>query len=384
MELNKENIKRIIFIIAISLIIFWGLNHYDIIFDGVQYGISILFPFILGLCIAFVVNVILRVIEKIWDYIFKNKKGAKAKSSLKRPICVLISFLLVFSILFVVIFIIAPELNKTIVSTVDMVPQYINEIEKKWIELSEKLSEYSITLPQFDSSSSEIAESIKKFLKESSNYLINKTFEVTFSIFSLIFNIVLSIVFAVYILMGKENLTKQCKKVIYAFLPENKAQSVIDVLQLSNKTFTNFVTGQFTEAIIIGVLCFIGMIILKIPFALIVSVLVGFTALIPVFGAFIGTFVGVFLIIMVQPIKAVWFVIFIVVLQQMEGNLIYPRVVGKSVGLPGIWVLLSVTVGGSAFGIVGMLISVPVCSVLYTLLSRAVNKRLKNKNKVIN
>lgn len=173
------------------------------------------------------------------------------------------------------------------------------------------------------------------------------------------------------------------KKLYMLFYPESKAKSLIEILRLSNKTFTNFVTGQFTEAIIIGVLCFIGMVILKIPFALIISVLVGFTALIPVFGAFIGTFVGVFLIIMVAPIKAVWFVIFIVVLQQLEGNLIYPRVVGKSVGLPGIWVLLSVTVGGSVFGIVGMLISVPVCSVLYTLLSRTVNKRLKNKNKVI-
>ena len=383
MELNKENIKRIIFIIAISLIIFWGLNNYSMILNGVEYGISIFFPFILGLCIAFVVNVILRVVESIWDYLFKNKKSKLHQSSLKRPLCVLISFLLVLSVLFVVTFIIVPELNKTVVSAVDMVPQYINEIEKKWIELSEKLAEYSITLPQFEHSSSEIAENIKEFLTESGDYLINKTFEVTFSIFSLIFNIVLGIVFAVYILMSKEKLTKQCKKVIFAFLPENKAQKVIDVFCLSNKTFTNFVTGQFTEAIIIGVLCFIGMLILRIPFALIISVLVGFTALIPVFGAFIGTFVGIFLIVMVEPIKAVWFVIFIVILQQMEGNLIYPRVVGKSVGLPGIWVLLAVTVGGSAFGIVGMLIGVPVCSVLYTLFAGFVNKRLKNKNKTI-
>ncbi len=383
MELNKENIKRIIFIIVISLVIFWGLNHYNIILNGVSYGISILFPFILGLCIAFVVNVILRIVESVWDYIFKNKNNIKTKGSLKRAVCVCISFLFVFSVLFIVIFIIAPELNKTVVSAIDMAPQYINEIEQKWTELTEKFAEYSITLPQFDKSSSEITENIKEFLKESGNYLINKTFEVTFSIFSLIFNIVLGMVFAIYILMGKEKLVKQCKKVIFAFLPESKAKSLIDILRLSNTTFTNFVTGQFTEAIIIGVLCFVGMLILKIPFALIISVLVGFTALIPVFGAFIGTFVGIFLIIMVEPIKAVWFVIFIVVLQQMEGNLIYPRVVGKSVGLPGIWVLLAVTVGGSAFGIVGMLISVPVCSVLYTLLSKEINKRLKNKNSLI-
>lgn len=160
-----------------------------------------------------------------------------------------------------------------------------------------------------------------------------------------------------------------------------KMQKLLDMLDLINRTFTNFITGQLTEAVIIGALCFIGMSIFRMPYAPAISVLVGFTALIPVFGAFIGTAIGAFLILLVKPIQAVWFVVFIIVLQQFEGNLIYPKVVGKSVGLPGIWVLVAVTIGGNAMGVVGMLISVPLCSVLYVVARNAVNgKPLAGEN----
>ena len=168
-------------------------------------------------------------------------------------------------------------------------------------------------------------------------------------------------------------------KVLTAVMKPEKLDKLLNLLRLANKTFTNFITGQLTEAVIIGVLCFIGMTIFRMPYAPAISVLVGFTALIPVFGAFIGTAVGAFLILLVKPIQAVWFVIFIIVLQQFEGNLIYPKVVGKSVGLPGIWVLVAVTVGGNAMGVMGMLISVPLCSVLYAVSREAVNNKLKMK-----
>ena len=168
-------------------------------------------------------------------------------------------------------------------------------------------------------------------------------------------------------------------KVLNAVMNPEKLDKLLNLLRLANKTFTNFITGQLTEAVIIGALCFIGMTIFRMPYAPAISVLVGFTALIPVFGAFIGTAVGAFLILLVKPIQAVWFVIFIIVLQQFEGNLIYPKVVGKSVGLPGIWVLVAVTVGGNAMGVMGMLISVPLCSVLYAVSREAVNNKLKMK-----
>ena len=183
----------------------------------------------------------------------------------------------------------------------------------------------------------------------------------------------LALAFSIYVLAQKETLKRQSKKVLAKLMKPEKMQKLLDMLDLINRTFTNFITGQLTEAVIIGVLCFIGMSIFRMPYAPAISVLVGFTALIPVFGAFIGTAIGAFLILLVKPIQAVWFVVFIIVLQQFEGNLINPKVVGKSVGLPGIWVLVAVTIGGNAMGVVGMLISVPLCSVLYVVARNAVN-----------
>ena len=174
----------------------------------------------------------------------------------------------------------------------------------------------------------------------------------------------LALAFSLYLLAQKETLTGQAKKVVRALFSEKWAHWITDVARMTNRTFSNFVTGQLTEAVILGTLCFLGMLIFRLPYAGVISVLVGFTALIPIFGAFSGVGIGAFLILLVSPIKALWFVLFFVILQQLEGNLIYPRVVGKSVGLPGIWVLAAVTVGGNAFGLAGMLLAVPLCSVL--------------------
>ena len=209
---------------------------------------------------------------------------------------------------------------------------------------------------------------------------MNTTFNVTASIVSVVVDIVLGVAFSLYVLAQKETLGRQFKKIIYALFNQQKADRLLDLTRLTDGVFTKFVTGQLTEAVIIGVLCFIGMLIFRMPYALVISVLVGFTALIPIFGALFGTAVGAFLILLESPVKAFWFVIFIIILQQLEGNLIYPRVVGKSVGLPGIWVLVAVTVGGSAMGIGGMLFAVPVATVLYVIFKEYIQKKYKEKD----
>ena len=188
---------------------------------------------------------------------------------------------------------------------------------------------------------------------------------------------VIAFVFAIYLLLQKETLIRQLKKLIYAYMRKDFAEKLLKIAKTSNNIFANFTTGQFTEALILGFLCFIGMLILQIPYALTISVLIAFTALIPIVGALIGTAVGVLLILAVSPLKAVVFVIFLLILQQIEGNIIYPKVVGNSVGLPGIWVLVAITIGGSLWGIVGMLVSVPLVSVLYTILRDNVNQKLQ-------
>ena len=225
-----------------------------------------------------------------------------------------------------------------------------------------------------------IENTLNDFLKDGFTNILSSSVNFIITTISSVVSFVMSIIFAIYMLYQKEKLSKQALKVVYAYFSKEKADYLLKVGKTANETFSNFVGGQLLEACILGLLCFIGMSILKIPYALTSSVLVGFTALIPVFGAFIGTAVASILIVVVSPVKALWFIIFIIILQQIEGNIIYPKVVGSSVGLPAMWVMLAVIVGGSCFGMVGMLIGVPVSSVLYTLFRESVNEKLKEKN----
>ena len=218
-----------------------------------------------------------------------------------------------------------------------------------------------------------------KFLSVGGTTVVNATISVTTTVLGLALNLLLGLVFAIYGLLQKEILAKQFTKLLHAALKPEWVNFIISTAKLTDRIFSNFIRGQLTEALVIGGLCFIGMVLFQFPHALVISALVGTTALIPVFGALIGTLLGAFLIVMISPIKALWFILFIVILQQVEGNLIYPKVVGDSIGLPGIWVLAAVTIGAGTYGIMGMLIGVPLSSVIYTLLKQWTNLRLKQK-----
>ena len=221
-------------------------------------------------------------------------------------------------------------------------------------------------------------ESIKNELMIFISGLLSSSISVVIGVVGVIVNLVIAIVFSIYILTGKEKLQMQCIKFLKAYLKETTATKIIETAKTANKIFKSFFTVQCLEATILGSLCIIGMLLLKIPYAIPIGVLIGVTALIPVVGAFIGIIVGAILIVSVEPIKVITFVIFVLILQQIEGNVIYPKVVGGSVGLPGMWVLLAVTIGGSLFGFAGMLLGVPFISVIYTIIKNDVDKRLKN------
>lgn len=368
MELSKKTVKRILLIITFTVLLIWAIYNHKLLFKYIGELYSLISPFVIGLCIAYVVNVIMRPIERLWMKLLSKCKG-KWVEKMKRPICLLLSILLVIGIILAVIFIIMPELSDSVSSLVSMVPSYVSEVESWWEALALRLDKYGVELPQFSFDTDKFIQ----ILKDGGTAVLNTTLSATTSIVTAVINIVLALAFSIYVLAQKETLKRQSKKVLAKLMKPEKMQKLLDMLDLINRTFTNFITGQLTEAVIIGVLCFIGMSIFRMPYAPAISVLVGFTALIPVFGAFIGTAIGAFLILLVKPIQAMWFVVFIIVLQQFEGNLIYPKVVGKSVGLPGIWVLVAVTIGGNAMGVVGMLISVPLCSVLYVVARNAVN-----------
>ena len=223
-------------------------------------------------------------------------------------------------------------------------------------------------------------EKLSNFVVKFANYFISNILGITFSITSAITNFLIGFIIAIYILLSKEKLLIQCKKVTYAFLSEKNTNRVIDVSHLVCHKFSRFIAGQCTDGVILGTLCFIGMSIFKMPYALLVSTLIAIADLIPIFGTFIGTAIAAFIIFMVKPITALYFIIMIVVIQQIEGNLVYPFVVGNSIGLSSFWILVPIFVGSSTFGVLGIIIGVPLFSVIYTLASGYINKRLEDKN----
>lgn len=376
---GKRLLRYALIVVTFAILLFWVTEHPEKPLGMISKVFSWFTPFIIGFCIAYVVNLLMRPLEKLWAVIWAKSKGDFYKK-LKRPVCLVLSALLVFGLIFAVVFMVIPALKDTIVSFVDRIPQYILEIEKLYNNFAEFLQNYNFELPDISIKMDKLGTTLKGLITSYGNNVVNTTFNVTASIVSVVVDIVLGVAFSLYVLAQKETLGRQFKKIIYALFNQQKADRLLDLTRLTDGVFTKFVTGQLTEAVIIGVLCFIGMLIFRMPYALVISVLVGFTALIPIFGALFGTAVGAFLILLESPVKAFWFVIFIIILQQLEGNLIYPRVVGKSVGLPGIWVLVAVTVGGSAMGIGGMLFAVPVATVLYVIFKEYIQKKYKEKD----
>ncbi len=378
MVLDSKNVKKILLLITFTVFLFWGLTNYVVLFGVARKVFGVLLPFLLGLSIAFILTVFLRLTERLWDFVWKAKNRGKVLR-IKRPVCLLLTVAFVIGIISILLFMVVPEIIRTVGSIAEEMPGYIASVQEKWKVLAEKFRLTSAELPKIELDKDKLVASIIEFAQKGGVSLFTKAFGMTASFFSGIFSLTIGIVFALFVLLQKEKLGAQFTKTMRAFIPEKHVNRMLEVAGLSNKVFSNFVRGQLTEAAIIGILCFIGMSIFSFPYAVAISALVGFTALIPIFGAFIGTGVGAFLILLDSPKKAVFFIIFILVLQQLEGDLIYPRVVGDSVGLPGIWVFSAVTIGGSLFGIMGILLSVPICSVLYTLLRQSVDKRLERK-----
>ncbi len=373
MEFSKSSAKNLLKVIIITLLIIWILFRTSSFASVIESVLSVIMPFIIGGCIAFVMNEMLKLTEKGWDLSI-GRRVSKGR----RPLCLLLSFILVMAAIAAVILIIIPELKNTVGIFTKAMPVYIDQIKIWSDELMDYLASKGINLPEsstidFDA----LKDKAANIVVSGGGAFLDATVAATSSFIGVIVNIALALVFSIFLLAGKERLARQFTSLMQVVMKEKTFERVMHVLKVANKSFSNYITGQLTEAVIIGVLCFIGMSIFRIPYASAVSVLVGFTAMIPMFGAFIGTAIGAFLILFVSPIKAFWFIVFIIVLQQFEGNVIYPKVVGKSIGLPGIWVLAAVTVGGSTFGIPGIIIGVPLFSTIYELTRQYVRDHRK-------
>ena len=369
--------KDIIKLILFTVIIIFAFMYIKTIGSFLAYLINIFMPFIIGIFIAFILNVLLNFVE---NKLFKklNNKNYKTWSKLKRPVSVIITFIIIITIIVFILGLLIPQLQ----NTVSLFTKNFDTYKEQTIEILNNFGINSESINNYSTSINNLKNEITSYINNNRNEIMQITIGVASSFLGSITSIIIGIVFAIYILLKKEDLSRQFKKILKAYLPEKYERRIEEIANLSNITFGNFISGQCLEALIIGLLCFIGMLLLQIPYASTISVLVGFTALIPVFGAFIGTFIGAFLIFMVEPFKALIFIIFIIILQQLEGNIIYPKVVGKSVGLPSIWVMVAVTIGASIYGVLGMILSVPLCSILYSIIKTDVNLKIEEKNKV--
>ena len=317
--------------------------------------------------------------EKVF---FSNQwaKNNKIVQKIKKPCSLVLSIMLVLGIIFVVIFVVFPQLGKTILMLGESIQVFIPKLELWAEDLFQNNTGIIEWIETMEFDWDKMIQGGIDFLRNGAGSVLNTTFAAAKSIVSGLTTFFISAVFACYILLQKKKLTVQIQKVLYAFLPEKKVSTVLDICSLTYRTFSNFLTGQCMEAVILGTMFFISMSILRMPYALLIGVLIAFTALIPIFGAFIGCVIGTFLILMVNPMQAIGFIVLFLVLQQVEGNLIYPHVVGGSVGLPSMWVLVAVSLGGSLMGLVGMLIFIPMVSVIYTLFRGYVYERLRKKN----
>ena len=376
MELNRDTINKIRGLILFTVItVIIGINYIKVL-GLLAAAVNMAAPFILGAAIAFVLNVPMRRIESSLSCVLKKD------SRLLRPVSMALSILLVAGVLFLVMFVVAPQLVRTLLGLQSSIPVFFGEV-RQWLEkLFAENPQILTNMEQIQSDWQELFNDALKFLKNGAGSMLDTTFSASISIVIGMSTFLIGFIFSIYILIQKENLIRQTKKLLAAFLPEKTVAGIIRIAALTSKTFSNFFTGQCVEAVILGSMFFIVLMVLRLPYALLIGVLIAFTALIPVFGAFIGWAVGAFLMLIISPMDALLFSAVFFTLQQIEGNMIYPHVVGNSVGLPSIWVLVAVTLGGSMMGVVGMLIFIPLCSVLYTLLRDTVNERLRRRLKI--
>ena len=360
---------------ALLVVALW---KFDVVLDVLKTIGQIIFPFILGGAIVFVINVPMSFLEK---KIFENvKKENKAVRKLARPVSLLLTIVLVVGVIALVMIGVIPQLTKTMGSLMINITDFIPQI-KIWIrDFFHDNREIMKLVDQVQFNPDQAIRWGISLLGNGAGNMMNTTVSAVGSVVSGLATFFIAFSFACYVLFQKEKLHVQVRKVLFAFLPKQKADAFLKVCSLTYRTFANFLTGQCLEAVILGCMFVVTLSILRMPYALLIGVLIAFTALIPIFGAFIGCAVGSFLIFMVSPKQAIIFIIVFLVLQQIEGNLIYPHVVGESVGLPSIWVLAAVTIGGNLMGIVGMLVFIPLLSVVYTIFRKVVYQRLKKRH----
>lgn len=377
MEISKETMKKLMLLITFTVLLLVGVQHLDAVLSTLRVLWGILFPLVLGGGVAFVLNVPMRFLER--KLFSGSKKRKKLSPGLARGASLLLTFILLVLVILLLVLVIVPQLvesaaslGNTIAAAVLRAVDWAEEQFAAYPEITQRLENLTIDWKS-------LLENLWAFLTTGVGSVVTSTISVTMRIFGAVNTGFIAFIFAIYLLLQKERLGLQCRKALYALTPKKTGDQVVRVCSLSHRIFSSYIAGQCMEAVILGTMFFISMTLLRMPYALLTGCLIAVTALIPIVGAFIGCIVGAFLLLMVSPMQALFFVALFLVLQQVEGNLIYPHVVGSSVGLPSIWVLAAVSIGGSLMGVAGMILFIPLTSVAYTLFREFVNRRLKEK-----
>ena len=377
MEWNKQSIKSLLLVVCGGVAFYCALQNLDVVWGAVRGLLGILAPFLLGGALAFILNVPMRAIER---HLLKNsRRGAR----LRRPLALVLTLLAVLGVLALASLVIGPGIADAVMSIIREIPAAFDRLQKQLNGLSESLAEYLPMIQEWlagvNINWESLSRKVLEYAQALGTGLVSSGSGFIGGVVSGVSTFVIGLIFSFYILLQKEKLSRQGRQVLYGLLPLRQADRTLDILRLAGRTFSSFLSGQCLEACILGTLFVVAMTLFRMPYALLVGVLIALTALIPIVGAFIGCAVGALLIAIDDPWKALWFIVLFLVLQQIEGNLIYPHVVGSSVGLPSIWVLAAVTLGGSLMGIMGMLFFIPLCSVLYALFRSYVKDRLAKK-----
>lgn len=381
MNQNRRSNREIMLLIVFAAAVCLGVLNFSALIGLVKNFTNMLKPFVVGGAIAFVVNLPLKHMEEKW----LNHMPEKLQNS-KRTIGIVLSLLFFVAVIAFVVISVIPQMGRTLNQLAQKIPVFFNNVFREAEILLADNPQALELLNGFEYQKinwNGLLTKIADFLKSGVGSILTSTVTVAGSLFGSIVNGIISFIFALYILGQKEKLKDQIERMVKAYFKEEAQHKILYVSKLLYRNFSNFLTGQCIEAVILGALFMVAMTIFKMPYAFMIGVLIAFTALIPLVGAFIGCFVGAFFILVDTPIKAVWFVIMFLIIQQLEGNLIYPKVVGNSVGLPSLWVLVAVTLGSSMFGVVGMLMFIPLFSTAYTLLRKDVNRRIAQKEQIV-
>lgn len=375
MHIDKKVLKNLFFLAGSCILLVWLLLYTEQVSSLLAFIWSLISPFVVGAGIAFVFNVPMRAIERQLDGI--------RKPGLRRILAILLTLGALILVLAFVVELLIPQIQSTVESLAETIPQFVKRQAANlmtWLGEHPELQEWVMANTELENIDwTSLLQKAGSFVGDSMSTIVDSTFSAIGSVTGAIVNAVISVVFAIYCLSRKEILARQGRRLLYSLLPEHFTDEVIRIMRLTNSTFSNFISGQCLEACILGCLFAVTMLILKMPYIPLVSVVIAVTALVPVVGAFVGCVLGAFFILVDNPLQAVTFVIMFLILQQLENNLIYPRVVGTSIGLPGMWVLVAVTIGGEIMGVGGMLVMIPLASVLYTLLREFTDKRLAER-----